>query len=238
MARQARPAAAAAAAGRQAGGRAVVQKGGQAPVHLLDDGLEPVLELAAVLGARDERAHVQGHEQAPLERLGHVACVRVRGGGWVCKCVCVCVWRGGGGGRASGPMQAAGPAPSQAAGRERHPGPPGSQQQPPPAQPPARPSGPPATMRCARPSATAVLPTPGSPISTGLFLVRLLRIWMARRTSSSRPITGSSFPSRAAAVRSRAYLVSASYLPSGSWSVTCAGRAVGEGWVGGRLGGS
>ena len=30
----------------------------------------------------------------------------------------------------------------------------------------------PATMRCARPSTTAVLPTPGSPISTGLFLVR------------------------------------------------------------------
>ena len=48
----------------------------------------------------------------------------------------------------------------------------------------------------------AVLPTPGSPISTGLFLVRRLRIWMVRRISSSRPITGSSFPSRAAAVRS------------------------------------
>ena len=30
----------------------------------------------------------------------------------------------------------------------------------------------PATMRWARPSTTAVLPTPGSPISTGLFLVR------------------------------------------------------------------
>mmetsp|Transcript_19181 Transcript_19181/g.48753 ORF Transcript_19181/g.48753 Transcript_19181/m.48753 type:complete len:246 (-) Transcript_19181:664-1401(-) len=76
------------------------------------------------------------------------------------------------------------------------------------------------TMRCARPSATAVLPTPGSPMSTGLFLVRRDRIWMARRTSSSRPITGSSLPSRAACVRSRAYLASASYLPSGSWSVT------------------
>ena len=38
----------------------------------------------------------------------------------------------------------------------------------------------------------------------------------ARRISSSRPITGSSLPSRAAAVRSRAYLASASYLPSGS----------------------
>ena len=43
----------------------------------------------------------------------------------------------------------------------------------------------------------AVLPTPGSPISTGLFLVRRARIWMVRRISSSRPITGSSLPSRA-----------------------------------------
>mmetsp|Transcript_37926 Transcript_37926/g.112276 ORF Transcript_37926/g.112276 Transcript_37926/m.112276 type:complete len:272 (-) Transcript_37926:424-1239(-) len=78
----------------------------------------------------------------------------------------------------------------------------------------------PATMRCARPSATAVLPTPGSPMSTGLFLVRRDRMWMHRRTSSSRPITGSSLPSRAACVKSRAYLCSASYLPSGFWSVT------------------
>ena len=30
----------------------------------------------------------------------------------------------------------------------------------------------PLTMRCAKPSTMAVLPTPGSPISTGLFLVR------------------------------------------------------------------
>ena len=30
----------------------------------------------------------------------------------------------------------------------------------------------PFTIRCARPSTTAVLPTPGSPISTGLFFVR------------------------------------------------------------------
>ena len=36
----------------------------------------------------------------------------------------------------------------------------------------------PLTMRCARPSTMAVLPTPGSPISTGLFLVRRCRIWM------------------------------------------------------------
>ena len=74
----------------------------------------------------------------------------------------------------------------------------------------------PEQMRCARPSATAVLPTPGSPIRTGLFLVRRDRIWMQRLIWSSRPITGSSLPSLAAAVRSLAYFDSASYLPSGS----------------------
>ncbi len=60
-----------------------------------------------------------------------------------------------------------------------------------------------ATIRCARPSAIAVFPTPGSPISTGLFFVRRERIWITRRISSSRPMTGSSLPSSAASVRSR-----------------------------------
>ena len=46
----------------------------------------------------------------------------------------------------------------------------------------------------------AVLPVPGSPISTGLFLVRRESTWMTRRISSSRPITGSSLP-RSAALR-------------------------------------
>ena len=63
----------------------------------------------------------------------------------------------------------------------------------------------PLTMRCASPSTMAVLPTPGSPISTGLFLVRRDSTWIVRRISSSRPMTGSSLPSRAASVRSRAY---------------------------------
>ena len=36
----------------------------------------------------------------------------------------------------------------------------------------------PATMRWARPSTTAVLPTPGSPMSTGLFLVRRESTWI------------------------------------------------------------
>ena len=75
---------------------------------------------------------------------------------------------------------------------------------------PFRPSGTsPATMRCASPSAIAVLPTPGSPISTGLFFVRRESTWIVRRISSSRPITGSSFPASASAVRSRPYFSSA-----------------------------
>src|SRR5881296_2491895 len=60
-----------------------------------------------------------------------------------------------------------------------------------------RPSGTsPRTMRCARPSTIAVLPTPGSPMRTGLFFVRRERTWMTRRISSSRPMTGSILPLR------------------------------------------
>ena len=61
-----------------------------------------------------------------------------------------------------------------------------------------------ATLR-ARPSAMAVLPTPGSPMSTGLFFPRRERIWMTRRISVSLPMTGSSCPFRAMSVRSRLY---------------------------------
>ena len=43
----------------------------------------------------------------------------------------------------------------------------------------------PLTMRCARPSTIAVLPTPGSPISTGLFFVRRASTWS--RGGSPRP---------------------------------------------------
>ena len=87
-----------------------------------------------------------------------------------------------------------------------------------------RPSGTsPETIRCASPSAMAVLPTPGSPISTGLFFVRRLSTWITRRISSSRPMTGSSLPSCAAAVRSRPYLSSAWNLSSGFMSVTRCG---------------
>src|SRR5947209_6338170 len=76
------------------------------------------------------------------------------------------------------------------------------------------------TIRCASPSTIAVLPTPGSPISTGLFLVRRESTWITRRISSSRPITGSSLPSPAAAVRSRPKRSSG--LCSSSWGGACA----------------
>ena len=72
----------------------------------------------------------------------------------------------------------------------------------------------PLTMRSARPSAMAVLPTPGSPMRTGLFFVRRLSTCIARRISSSRPMIGSILPSRAASVRSRAYFFRASIVSS------------------------
>ena len=58
-------------------------------------------------------------------------------------------------------------------------------------------------IRWARPSTTAVLPTPGSPTSTGLFFVRRERICMIRSISVSRPTHGSSLPSAASFVRLR-----------------------------------
>ena len=57
-------------------------------------------------------------------------------------------------------------------------------------------------IRRARPSAMADLPTPGSPISTGLFFLRLDSICARRSISRSLPTTGSSLPSSAAFVRS------------------------------------
>ena len=42
-------------------------------LHLLQDGLQPLLELAAVLRAGDQRAHVEGEQLLVLEALGHVA---------------------------------------------------------------------------------------------------------------------------------------------------------------------
>jgi len=74
----------------------------------------------------------------------------------------------------------------------------------------------PLTMRWAKPSTIAVLPTPGSPIRTGLFLPRRCRICIVRRISSSRPITGSSLPKRARSVKSTVYFFKASRWPSAS----------------------
>ena len=42
-------------------------------LHLLQHGLQALLELAAILGARDERAHVERDDALVLEALGHVA---------------------------------------------------------------------------------------------------------------------------------------------------------------------
>ena len=64
----------------------------------------------------------------------------------------------------------------------------------------------PLMIRCARPSAMAVLPTPGSPTKMGLFLVRRDKICNTLLISSSRPMTGSSLPVRAISLRLRAYL--------------------------------
>ena len=66
----------------------------------------------------------------------------------------------------------------------------------------------------------AVLPTPASPMSTGLFLVRRESTWMTRRISLSRPITGSSLPARAISVRSLPYFSRGWNFSSGAWSVT------------------
>ena len=79
-----------------------------------------------------------------------------------------------------------------------------------------RPSGTsPRTIRCAKPSTMAVLPTPGSPISTGLFFVLRDRMRMTSRISVSRPITGSSLPDFANAVKSLPYFSRQFSLSSG-----------------------
>ena len=78
----------------------------------------------------------------------------------------------------------------------------------------------PSAIRRARPSTIAVLPTPGSPIKTGLFFVRRESTWMTRRISSSRPMTGSILPSAARRVRSCPYFSRAANFSSGFWSVT------------------
>ena len=65
-------------------------------------------------------------------------------------------------------------------------------------------------IRCASPSTTAVLPTPGSPINTGLFFVFRHKMRITLRISTSRPITGSIFCSLARCTNSVPYLFSTS----------------------------
>ncbi len=61
---------------------------------------------------------------------------------------------------------------------------------------------------CASPSTIAVLPTPGSPIKTGLFFLRLERISIILVISSALPTTGSILSCIAISVRSLEYLSS------------------------------
>ena len=58
------------------------------------------------------------------------------------------------------------------------------------------------TINCANPSTIVDLPTPGSPINTGLFFFLLLNICITRSISLSLPTTRSSSPLYAANVRS------------------------------------
>ncbi len=60
----------------------------------------------------------------------------------------------------------------------------------------------PSATRSAKPSTTAVFPTPGSPVRIGLFWRRRIRMSTTCRISASRPSTGSMRPARARSVRS------------------------------------
>ena len=71
-------------------------------------------------------------------------------------------------------------------------------------------------IRQASPSTIAVLPTPGSPIRTGLFLVLRERISITLLISSSRPMTGSILPLRTSSTRLRPYFFSGLRLFSSS----------------------
>ena len=42
-------------------------------LHLVEHRLQPLLEFAAIFRARDQRAHVEAHQRAALEAVGHVA---------------------------------------------------------------------------------------------------------------------------------------------------------------------
>ena len=92
-----------------------------------------------------------------------------------------------------------------------------------------------ATIFWARPSTTAVLPTPGSPTSTGLFFWRRDRTCITRSISFERPMTGSSFFSRACWVRLRPNWSSTSEPDASPWA-PC--EAAGAGGLPGLLAGA
>ena len=87
------------------------------------------------------------------------------------------------------------------------------------------------TMRQASPSAMAVLPTPASPTSSGLFLRRRHRTWITRSTSLSRPISGSIRPSLADTFR---LVVNCSSAPC--WLLLCSCSPSGASSLAGFLG--
>ena len=78
------------------------------------------------------------------------------------------------------------------------------------------------TIRSAKPSAIALLPTPGSPIKIGLFFFLLERIWLTRSISFSRPTIGSNLPASAIFVKSRPKLSKTGVLDFGSVGLRCA----------------
>ena len=90
-------------------------------------------------------------------------------------------------------------------------------------------------MRSARPSAMAVLPTPGSPTKIGLFLRRRHSTCIVRSSSRSRPISGSMRPAAASATRSVVYASSGLFCGAGSASVSSSSESPPRARAGGRM---
>ena len=82
----------------------------------------------------------------------------------------------------------------------------------------------PATSACAKPSTTAVLPTPASPVRIGLFWRRRISTSMIWRISSSRPTIGSILPLSACAVMSMENRPSAVCPPGRALFARCGAR--------------
>mmetsp|Transcript_25361 Transcript_25361/g.70541 ORF Transcript_25361/g.70541 Transcript_25361/m.70541 type:complete len:380 (+) Transcript_25361:1544-2683(+) len=74
----------------------------------------------------------------------------------------------------------------------------------------------PSATLCAKPSATAVLPTPAGPTRHALFFLFRSSISITRPISASRPTTGSKSPSTAICVRSAATSFNLSFFPPSS----------------------